>query len=73
MRECPVCGARDAFVDTIGDSDDYYVECVNCHVYRASRRAFRLFEYLRSKSDRESLQRLERPSTSTSCSRRSRN
>jgi hypothetical protein len=60
MRECPICGARDAFVDTIREGDEYYVECVNCHVYRASRRAFRLFQYLRDKADAVSLARLER-------------
>ena len=59
-RECPVCAAPDAFVDTIRDGDEYYVECVNCRVYRASRRAFRLFEYLRGKGDRDSLARLAR-------------
>ena len=59
-RECPVCGALDAFVDTIRDGDEYYVECVNCHVYRASRRAFRLFQYLRTKADAPSLARLRR-------------
>ena len=56
--ECPVCGAHDAFIDTIRDGDEYYVECLNCHVYRASRRAFRLFQYLREKADRDGLQRL---------------
>lgn len=54
-----MCGAQDAFVDTIGDGDEFYVECVNCHVYRASRRAFRLFQYLRTKADAQSLQRLQ--------------
>jgi hypothetical protein len=58
MRECPVCGALDAFIDTMREGDEYYVECVNCHVYRASRRAFRLFQYLRTKGDTESLRRL---------------
>ena len=43
--------------------DEYYAECVNCGVYRASRRAFRLFQYLRDKADPESLQRLERLAT----------
>jgi hypothetical protein len=60
LRECPVCGARDAFIDTMRDGDEYYVECVNCHVYRASRRAFRLFQYLRSKGDPASRARLSR-------------
>ena len=57
---CPVCGAPDAFIDTLHDGDEYYVECVNCRVYRASRRAFRLFQYLRDKADAESLTRLQR-------------
>ena len=56
--ECPVCGAFDAFIDTIRDGDEYYVECVHCHVYRASRRAYRLFQYLRTKGDADSLRRL---------------
>jgi hypothetical protein len=60
MRTCPVCGAPDAFVGTLRDGDEYYVECVNCGVYRASRRAYRLFQYLRGKADSESLQRLDR-------------
>lgn len=54
-----MCAARDAFVDTISGGDEFYVECVNCHVYRASRRAFRLFQYLRTKADLESLTRLQ--------------
>lgn len=57
---CPVCGAPDAFIDTLRDGDEYYVECVNCRVYRASRKAFRLFQYLRDKGDTDSLRRLER-------------
>ena len=57
-RQCPVCGARDAFIDNIRDGNEYYVECLNCHVYRASRRAFRLFQYLREKNDTDSLSRL---------------
>lgn len=60
MRECPVCAAPDAYVETLSHDADYYVECVNCRVYRASRRAFRLFQYLRGKADRESLRRLDR-------------
>ena len=59
-HECPVCGALDAYVDTIRNDDEYYVECVNCQVYRASRRAFRLFQYLRTKGDGDSLGRLQR-------------
>ena len=60
VHECPVCGALDAFIDTLRNTDEYYVECVNCHVYRASRRAFRLFQYLRTRGDQESLARLRR-------------
>jgi hypothetical protein len=59
-RECPVCGAHDAFIDTLRDGDEYYVECVRCHVYRATRRAYRLFQYLRTKGDAESRARLGR-------------
>jgi hypothetical protein len=59
-RICPVCGAHDAFIDTLHKGDEFYVECLNCHVYRASRRAFRLFQYLRDKGDAESLAKLGR-------------
>jgi Zn ribbon nucleic-acid-binding protein len=58
LRKCPVCDAADAFVDTLREGEEYYVECVNCRVYRASRRAFRHFEYLREKGDTQSLERL---------------
>jgi hypothetical protein len=57
---CPICAAADAFVESTRGGDEYYVECVNCRVYCASRRAFRHFEYLRGKSDLESLERLSR-------------
>jgi Zn ribbon nucleic-acid-binding protein len=60
---CPVCAAGDAFVDTLREGDEYYVECVNCGVYRASRRAFRLFQHLRGKADPQSLSRLDRLAT----------
>ena len=63
MRQCPVCAAPDAYIETLKDDDEYYVECVNCRVYRASRRAFRLFEYLRERADRHSLERLGRLAT----------
>jgi Zn ribbon nucleic-acid-binding protein len=56
---CPVCAAQDAFVDTLRDGDEYYVECVNCGVYRASRRAFRLLQYLRDKAEAYGLRRLD--------------
>jgi hypothetical protein len=58
-RQCPVCGAADAFVDTLKGGEEFYVECVNCNVYRATRRAFRLFQYLRDRGDKASLARLE--------------
>jgi hypothetical protein len=60
QNTCPVCGAPDAYVDKFLDGDEYYVECVNCKVYRASRRAFRHLEYLRAKGDSEGLDRLAR-------------
>jgi hypothetical protein len=47
-------------VQTVREGDQYYVECVNCRVYCASRRAFRYFEYLRGKADAVSLERLGR-------------
>jgi hypothetical protein len=50
-------------VETLHEGQGYYVECVNCRVYRASRRAFRHFQYLREKADPEGLGRLERVST----------
>ena len=60
ISTCPVCAAPDAFVEPLHTGDEYYVECVNCRVYRAGRRAFRLFQYLRDKADADSLARLER-------------
>ena len=60
---CPVCGANDAFIEPLRGGQEYYVECVNCRVYRASRRAFRHFQYLREKADSESLARLGRLSS----------
>jgi hypothetical protein len=57
---CPICDADDAFVELLSTGDEYYVECVNCKVYRASRRAFRHFEYLRWRQDPAGLARLDR-------------
>lgn len=57
---CPICAATDAFIETMRGGEEYYVECANCLVYLASRRAFRHFEYLRGKGDRDSLERLSR-------------
>lgn len=59
-RLCPICAAVDAFIEPLREGEEYYVECVNCRVYRATRRAFRHFEYLRGKADNESLDRLGR-------------
>ena len=55
-----MCAATDAFVDKFLDGDEYYVECVNCKVYRATRRTFRHFEYLRAKGAPDGLARLEK-------------
>ena len=55
---CPICDAQDAYVER--DGDEYYVECVNCKVYRASRRAFRHLEYLRWRQERDGLGRLSK-------------
>jgi hypothetical protein len=60
QRACPVCEAPDAFVEPLREGDEYYVECVNCRVYRASRRAFRHFEYLRWRRDPHGLAKLAR-------------
>ena len=60
LGPCPICAAPDAFIEPIGTGEEYYVECVNCKVYRASRRAFRHFEYLRWRQDPEGLARLAR-------------
>jgi hypothetical protein len=57
---CPICADKDAFVEPFPDGDEYYVECVNCNVYRASRKALRHFEYLRWRDDPEGLTRLAR-------------
>ena len=57
---CPICNAADAFVEPLRDGDEYYVECMNCKVYRASRKAFRHFEYLRSRGASEGLAKLAR-------------
>lgn len=56
---CPICAADDAYIGIRIDRD-YFVECLNCGVYRASRRAFRHFEYLRERADAPSLDKLER-------------
>ena len=55
-----MCTAPDAYIDRLSASDEYYVECVNCRVYRATRKAFRHLEYLRAKGEPAGLHRLER-------------
>jgi hypothetical protein len=57
---CPICCATDAFVEPLGEGDEVYVECFNCKVYRATRKAFRHFEYLRGRGEAEGLAKLER-------------
>src|SRR5688572_29180280 len=57
---CPICDAHDAFVESVRGGEEYYVECVNCKVYRASRRAYRHLEYLRWRQEREGLAKLSR-------------
>jgi hypothetical protein len=56
---CPICAAGDAYIGVRIDRD-YFVECLNCGVYRASRRAFRHFEYLRDRAEAAGLDRLDR-------------
>lgn len=57
---CPICDAEDAYIAARPDRPEYFVECLNCGVYRASRKAFRHFEYLRWRAEREGLGNLER-------------
>ena len=57
---CPICNATNAFVQPIGERDVVFVECVNCRVYRATRRAYRHFEYLRWRQDPAGLAKLAR-------------
>ena len=55
---CPVCNAEDAYIEPLAHRDVIFVECVNCRVYLADRKAFRHFQYLRGKADPASLSRL---------------
>lgn len=57
---CPICSATDAYVAPLGAGDEYYVECLNCKVYRASRKTFRHFEYLRARGEARGLDKLKR-------------
>jgi len=56
---CPICGATNAYVEALADRE-VFVECLNCRVYRASRKAFRHFEYLRWRQDPAGLAKLAR-------------
>lgn len=60
LRHCPICDASDAYVGQRLDKDEYFVECIVCGVYRATRKAFRHFEYLRWRGDSAGLERLNR-------------
>jgi hypothetical protein len=60
LAACPVCAAPDAYIEQRPDKDDYFVECPQCTVYTATRKAFRHFEYLRWRGEAEGLQRLDR-------------
>jgi hypothetical protein len=60
IGRCPVCDAKDAYVGQRLDKDEYFVECVNCGVYHASRKVFRHFEYLRWRGEPAGLERLDR-------------
>ena len=55
---CPVCDAEDTYLGQRLDRDEYFVECLNCGVYNASRKAYRHFEYLRWRANPEGLERL---------------
>lgn len=56
---CPICDADDAYLGQRVDRDEYFVECINCGVYLATRKAFRHFEYLRWRAEHIGLQRLD--------------
>ena len=56
---CPICDADDAYIGQRVDRDEYFVECINCGVYVATRKAFRHFEYLRWRAESSGLQHLE--------------
>ena len=57
---CPVCGADDTYLGQRADRNEYFVECLNCGVFTATRKAFRHFEYLRWRADPDGLGRLTR-------------
>ncbi len=55
---CPVCGADDTYLGQRTDRDEYFIECLDCGVYMATRKAFRHFEYLRWRAQPDGLGRL---------------
>lgn len=57
---CPVCAADDTYLGQRADRSEYFVECLNCGVFTATRKAFRHFEYLRWRSEPDGLERLSR-------------
>ncbi len=57
---CPICNATNAYVEALGEREAVFVECVNCRVYRATRKAFRHFEYLRWRQEPAGLAKLAR-------------
>ena len=55
---CPVCDAEDTYLGQRTDRDEYFIECIDCGVYTATRKAFRHFEYLRWRAQADGLERL---------------
>ena len=55
---CPACDAPDTYIAQRADRQEYFIECLNCGVYSATRKAFRHFEYLRWRGDPAGLDRL---------------
>jgi hypothetical protein len=55
---CPICDADDTYLGQRADRDEYFIECLNCGVYMATRKAFRHFEYLRWRAQPEGMARL---------------
>jgi hypothetical protein len=55
---CPVCDAEDTYIALRADRNEYFVECLNCGVYSATRKAYRHFEYLGWRGDPAGLDRL---------------
>jgi hypothetical protein len=55
---CPICDADDTYIAQRADRDEYFVECLNCGIYSATRKAYRHFEYLRWRGEPAGLERL---------------